>query len=210
MVQQTATTVKGEATRQRILEVAARAFMERGYSGTSLNEIIRESGVTKGGFYFHFDGKADVAIEALEMIRTDWRSQVVNTVGYRPRAVEQVAAMVRQIAVDKATAPSGAAMGRLCQELAEQPEVAERLRPFDAWFALTGDLFRRAQSQGDMDPDIDADAAARFAVTAYLGMDQLSDVSGDPDLVQRMVEDYLAFCFRAVGIHVPVPPARTT
>jgi len=198
---------RGESTRRRILDVAARHFLERGYSGVSLNEIIRDSGVTKGGLYFHFSSKADLALEALEMVRSTWREEVLVAAGHHPQAVDQIAAMVRSAAAGKHNHPAGTAIGHLCQELAQQPELAERLHPFDAWFAITADLFRLAQVQGDMDPTVDVDSAAQFAVCAYLGFDQLADVSGDPGLVERTVDSYLAYVFRAVGITSQVPPS---
>jgi AcrR family transcriptional regulator len=202
-----ASTDRGESTRRRILEIAARHFLERGYSGVSLNEIIRDSGVTKGGLYFHFSSKADLALEALEMVRSGWREEVIAAAGYHPRAVDQIATMVRSAAAGKHNHPAGTAIGRLCQELALQPELAERLHPFDAWFAITADLFRLVQVQGEMDPTVDVDSAAQFAVCAYLGFDQFADVSGDPGLVERTVDSYLSYVFRAVGITSQVPPS---
>lgn len=199
----TQTTDRGEATRRRILEVAARHLLERGYAGTSLNEVIRDSGLTKGGFYFHFTSKAEVALATLDMVRGEWRDHILSNAGYQPRAVDQIVALVRSAAAGKENAPAGTAIGRLCQELAAQPGLADRVRPYDAWFALVADLFRRAQSEGDMDPTVDADAAAHYAVCAFLGIDMVADVSGDRDLVLRVVDQYLTFTFAAVGISAP-------
>ena len=203
----TTPTERGEATRKRIVDVAAKHFLERGFAGTSLNDVIKDTGLTKGGFYFHFDSKAELALEALEAVRTEWRDAIFTAAGYHPRAVDQIAAMVRAAAATKCGSPSGAAIGRLCEEIASLPGMAERARPFDAWVTITADLFRTAQSQGDMDPTVDAEQAAVFVVCAYLGYDQLADVSGDPFLVERSVDDYLALAFRAVGITAPVPAA---
>ena len=202
---QTTTTERGEATRRRILEVAAPHFLERGYAGTSLNDIIKETGLTKGGFYFHFDGKTELALEVLDDVRTAWREAIFALAGDHTRAVDQIAAMVRAAATVKCDAPSGTAIGRLCEELAKLPGMAERIRPFDAWFEVTADLFRAAQAQGDMDPTVDAASAAIFAVNGYMGYDQLADVSGDEALVLRLADEFLYYTFRAVGIHVPVP-----
>ena len=199
----TQTTDRGEATRRRILEVAAKHLLERGYAGTSLNEVIRDTGLTKGGFYFHFPSKAELALAALDMVRTEWRDEILANAGYHPRAVDQIVALVRSAAAGKEDAPAGTAIGRLCQELAALPGLADRVQPYDAWFALVADLFRRAQAEGDMAPSIDADAAAHFAVCAFLGIDLVADVSGDAGLVQRVTEQYLQFTFAAVGITLP-------
>jgi AcrR family transcriptional regulator len=52
---------KGEQTKDQILTAAERLILERGYSGTSIEQIISESAITKGGFFYHFDGKSDLA-----------------------------------------------------------------------------------------------------------------------------------------------------
>jgi TetR/AcrR family transcriptional repressor of nem operon len=52
---------KGEQTREHILSTAERLILQRGYSGTSIEQIITESAITKGGFFYHFDGKRDLA-----------------------------------------------------------------------------------------------------------------------------------------------------
>ena len=45
------------ATRERIIESAMHAFAEQGYHDTSMDDIVRRSGFSKGGIYFHFPGK---------------------------------------------------------------------------------------------------------------------------------------------------------
>ena len=50
--------------RQRILDVAARLFREKGLEGIGVDGIMREAGLTHGGFYGHFDSKADLAEQA--------------------------------------------------------------------------------------------------------------------------------------------------
>jgi len=52
---------KGEQTREHILATAERIILQRGYSGTSIEEVIGEAGITKGGFFYHFNGKNDLA-----------------------------------------------------------------------------------------------------------------------------------------------------
>ncbi len=50
--------------RQRILDVAGRLFREKGFDGIGVDGIMQEAGLTHGGFYGHFDSKADLAERA--------------------------------------------------------------------------------------------------------------------------------------------------
>ena len=46
-----------EETVQRILTTASKLFLEKGYEKTSLQDIIRETGLSKGAIYHHFSSK---------------------------------------------------------------------------------------------------------------------------------------------------------
>ncbi|MBY8864125.1 MULTISPECIES: ScbR family autoregulator-binding transcription factor [Streptomyces] len=52
---------RARRTLQRIVAAAANRFEENGYSGTTLDDISREAGVSKGALYFHFASKQEVA-----------------------------------------------------------------------------------------------------------------------------------------------------
>ncbi len=47
-------------THERILESAAKRFVENGFAGASIREICKEAGVTNGAFYAHFESKEDL------------------------------------------------------------------------------------------------------------------------------------------------------
>ncbi len=53
-----------EETRRRIVETASRLFQEKGVDGVGVDEIMRESGLTHGGFYAHFASKEALVSEA--------------------------------------------------------------------------------------------------------------------------------------------------
>lgn len=55
---------RGERTRETILQAASRRFRERGLAASSVGEIMRDAGLTHGGFYLHFDSKAELEAEA--------------------------------------------------------------------------------------------------------------------------------------------------
>jgi AcrR family transcriptional regulator len=54
-----------EDTHDHILEVAARALRRDGYAGVRVAEVMREAGLTHGGFYAHFPSREALLVEAL-------------------------------------------------------------------------------------------------------------------------------------------------
>lgn len=61
-----ARTGKAEKTRQRIIEASAPVFNKQGFAGTSMSDILKVTGLTKGGVYGNFSGKEELALEAFE------------------------------------------------------------------------------------------------------------------------------------------------
>ncbi|MEZ2128975.1 MULTISPECIES: TetR/AcrR family transcriptional regulator [unclassified Sinorhizobium] len=57
---------KGEETRGRLLEVAEAAVLAKGFGGTSIDELIAETGITKSGFFYHFRDKNELAKALLQ------------------------------------------------------------------------------------------------------------------------------------------------
>src|SRR2546426_5305614 len=110
-------TDKGEATRRAILETAALAFADNGYAGASLNDIIREAGVTKGGFYFHFASKETLALAVLRTKQEQWAARVMAATMRHASAMDQLEAMVDALIDLHEQDPAAQAIGRICQEL---------------------------------------------------------------------------------------------
>jgi AcrR family transcriptional regulator len=53
-------TERSTATRRRILDAARELFADRGWAATSVDEVVRSAGVTKGALYHHFRDKTDL------------------------------------------------------------------------------------------------------------------------------------------------------
>ena len=60
-----------EATHERIVETAARAIRRSGYGGTGVAEIMKEAGLTHGGFYAHFESREGMLAEAADRAGAD-------------------------------------------------------------------------------------------------------------------------------------------
>lgn len=54
--------------RMEILQAALQAFAEKGYEGTSVDEIVKRSGLSKGTLYWYFKNKHDLLLATIDMV----------------------------------------------------------------------------------------------------------------------------------------------
>ncbi|MFI5445358.1 TetR/AcrR family transcriptional regulator [Polaromonas sp. UC242_47] len=62
---------RSETTHERIVEVAARTLRRHGYGGVGVADVMKQAGLTHGGFYAHFDSRDALLAEAIERAGRD-------------------------------------------------------------------------------------------------------------------------------------------
>jgi AcrR family transcriptional regulator len=82
---------RGQATRQRLVATAARLFTDRGYDATSIEDILAETGVSRGALYHHFDSKEAV----LEAVLREIEAEVAQATVEASRGARDPAAALR-------------------------------------------------------------------------------------------------------------------
>jgi AcrR family transcriptional regulator len=193
-------TERGGETRRRILEVAAEAFAERGYAGTSLSDVLKASGLTKGGFYFHFPSKEALALATLRHKQEHWVATVMAATLRHPRAVEQLDAMIEALCDLHEQDPTCRCIGRLCTELVDQhPELRPQLAPqITSWVDSVAALVRKGQDEGDIRPEVEPRVVAEVAVESFIGIETVSELlTGRADL-RRRARDLRDLLFDAI------------
>src|ERR1700721_4156436 len=86
---------KGEATRQDIIRKAAPISNRKGYSGAALSDLMRATGLEKGGIYRHFESKQELAEDAFDhawKVAMDTRFNGTQEI---PNAVDRLKQIVR-------------------------------------------------------------------------------------------------------------------
>lgn len=155
------------------LDVATDLFWRNGYEGTSLSDLTKAMGVTPPSFYFAFGSKENLFRQVYERYR-------VGHLAYTYRALEapsakEVAERLLYGAVEAQTAPDHppGCMGVSCASPGPtgsdpiRDDLVKRRRL--AWVGLR-DRFAAAKASGDLPPDTDVDALARFINVVGLGM----------------------------------------
>lgn len=72
--------LKGEASRERILDAALNLFSERGYAATGVHEIARSAGIEKAALYWHFGSKAGLLAAVLDRMDAEFIEKIYKRV----------------------------------------------------------------------------------------------------------------------------------
>ena len=144
-------------TRRQIAETFERHVNERGYSGTTLDEVARELRISKKTIYVHFEGKRDIYLSVVAHNARRERLRFAASVAPIPTFAGKVEALVRALLE----------MGRQHIVRTGQEEWLEE-------YEIAADTYRKAQ--GDLLREVVQD-----------GMDAQEFRAGDASLVEKMV-----------------------
>src|SRR3954469_9777128 len=83
---------RSEATIKELVAVARGLFAERGYGATSIEDVVRAAGVTRGALYHHFAGKEEVFRAVFEELQRELAKQIRAAAGGKRAAWRRVGA----------------------------------------------------------------------------------------------------------------------
>jgi len=188
-------SLKGAATRDQILDAAARLIHVRGYHATSLDDVLRESGVGKGNFYYYFKSKEDLGYAILDRAARGLVERSLGPSFADPEAspLDQIRAFLNRVLETQRqrNCIGGCVMGNLASELSDVHEgFRTRLAGiFDIWRTHLAEALSRAQARGQIRATADVSRLAQFLVAGLEGGILLSKVSKDITVMERCVEE---------------------
>lgn len=163
-----------EATRRQILLVAFETFFMQGFQGTSMDDLVKRTPLTKGAFYHQFPtklalGYAVVDEVLVQLILDRW----IKPLDAYPNPVEGILAMMQQNIGDTPAEllRYGCPLNNLIQEMAPVDKgFNKRLQAaLNLWIRELEKRLQRAQRAGYIEAQVDVAEAAHFIVMAHEG-----------------------------------------
>jgi AcrR family transcriptional regulator len=143
-----------------VLLVAAKTFTERGYDGTSMEDLAHELGITKGAIYHHVSGKAELLRLATDRALDGLTAIVDEASALEGAAIDRVEHAVRrsvELLLDEL--PFVTLLLRVRGNTPVEKRAIVRRREIDHALAA---LVAKAEAEGDVRSDVDADLTARL------------------------------------------------
>jgi AcrR family transcriptional regulator len=116
---------KSETSRRQVLEAAVQALAKGGYAKTSVSDIARAAGMSKGAVHYHFDSKDDLIAKVLEHCASMTRENVRNAWEAEGHPAEKIRRVVHEM---RAMRKNGSPELRVLADLAAQGMHDDRLR----------------------------------------------------------------------------------
>jgi TetR/AcrR family transcriptional repressor of nem operon len=188
---------KGEQTRQEIIRKAAPIFNQRGYDGAALSDLMRATGLEKGGIYRHFESKQQLAAEAFDYawnIAMDMRFEGTDEI---PNAVDRLKQIVRNFRDRRAgLVPGGCPLLNTAIDSDDgNPQLrAKARRALRWWVDRLQSIAEQGQQRGEVRSDVDSAKLAMLIVTTLEGglmMSRLRRKDQALDLACHHLEEHL-------------------
>ncbi|MGA3222764.1 MAG: TetR/AcrR family transcriptional regulator [Acidobacteriaceae bacterium] len=177
MATETTKSVRGEATRRRIVEQSAAVFNQHGYSGTSMSELMTVTGLEKGGIYRHFESKQELAAEAF-----DYAWAMVNEPRWRgledcETSLEKLLLLVKNFVEPPPRAlPGGCPLLNTAIDSDDgNPVLRSKVRgALDQWRSSIAEIVRTGQRSRELRRDVDPAAVATLVIATLEGAVMMS------------------------------------
>lgn len=161
------TATNGTARRGRpgydlesLLRVAVSAFTERGFDGTSMEDLSRKLGISKSAIYHHVPSKDELLRLAVNRALDGLFAEVDTVDTMDGRAVDKLEHLVRaSVVVLIEQLPFVTLLLRIRGNTKVERAALARRKEFDR---IVGDLVSKAAADGDLRPDIDPNVSARL------------------------------------------------
>ncbi|HEX6870790.1 MAG TPA: TetR/AcrR family transcriptional regulator [Micromonosporaceae bacterium] len=176
---------KVDETYLRVLHSSATLIAERGYLGTSVNDLLERAGLTKNAFYSYFASKEALAMAIVEHTNAQWPPLIASFEALRAPAVDTVIALSFEVADRYAHDVVVRAGIRLSLE---RDTIKSSIPPpFHGWVEEIERLLSPAGEWELMGLAAPADVAARVVVTFLIGTQYLASDDA-ADMTKRLAE----------------------
>lgn len=186
-------------TKAHIVEVASHLVHLKGFNHTSIGEILRESGVGKGNFYYYFKSKEELGYAIIENNVKQFLEEVMGRAfgGYRD-PVAQLDDFL-DILLDvhrKQSCAGGCRLGNMAMEMSDIHEGFRKKfqEAFDRLGVEVAGALRQARTGGQLADHMDPTALAPFVIASVEGAILLTKVKKDISILEH--------CFQELKKHI--------
>jgi TetR/AcrR family transcriptional regulator, transcriptional repressor for nem operon len=181
-------------TKEQILDAASKLIHVRGFKNTSVDDILKETGVGKGNFYYYFKSKDELGYAILDRKIDQITTELIEKSFKTEKDPWQQIGDFLDAQVTSARrhgCTGGCLLGNLAVELSDiHEEFRQRLdSAFRNLRSRIETALAQAETQGTLRPGVDIARMAHFIVAGFEGALMMGKLYKDPAVVEGIVEE---------------------
>ena len=186
--------------KDKIIHESLKLFSLKGFTSTSIQDILAAANTSKGGFYNHFSSKEDLFYQVLDEARKIWRERNLSGLNRADSSLEKVALLLRNYKdlylKDADNFPGGCVFITLSVELSDQiPHLSKEI---EKGFIGLKNLYKRfldeGQKSGEFKNSVDTEAITEMIFNSMLGASVIFNANKSTTGLDKSVDsliDYL-------------------
>jgi len=195
---------KSEQTRAHIIEQAAHLFNKKGYSGTSMSDILEATGLAKGGIYGHFNSKEEIAVQAFEYASTRILQDLGDRIKVRDNTRDKLLAIINYYYnyTERSPIEGGCPVLNYSAHMADMtPELQQAILSLvNKMLGSILSIVEKGKKYKQVQKDLDSAAFADLFYSRIEGAVVLAKVTGDTNKLNHLLDDLKQYIERDVLI----------
>jgi TetR/AcrR family transcriptional repressor of nem operon len=188
---------KGEKTREYIIQQAAEIFNQKGYFGSSLSDIMRETGLRKGGIYNHFESKDELVVASFEYAIELMSRRYAQAIQGKHSSIDQLVAVIsvyENIIEDPPLKGGCPLLNTAIESDDTHPVLREKARQaMDKWMKFIRIIITKGIKGREIRPTIDVESVATFITSSIEGGVMVSKLYQDSTYMRGIIKHLLEF-----------------
>ena len=188
--------------KEKIIQESSRLFSSKGFSNTSINEILEVVGASKGGLYNHFKTKEELFSAVLSESRKIWREKNLAGLDEIENPLERIKKLLENYSdrylIGSGNLPGGCIFVRVSVESAELgdqwPHIADEINQgFDRFKSMIRGFLDQAKEASQLKYGTNTEAVADMIFSGMLGASVMYGMDKSTEKLHRTIDSLIEY-----------------
>lgn len=187
-----------------IIDTATLLFTQNGYNRTSLSKILSETGLAKGGFYFHFRSKEELGLAVIESLEKCWMGEIIPTMQQGNNAIEKLNLIFSAPGDCTSSSQTLRPILLLLNLAIEMLETDNRFthelqRIFNGWLLMLEAIIEEGKFENLFDRSVDSTHVAAIILSNILGANLLALLNRNSHMYDQQLATLKNILFKGIS-----------
>jgi TetR/AcrR family transcriptional regulator, transcriptional repressor for nem operon len=189
---------KNEAVREQLLDIGVAMFIDQGFHGTGIQEVVDQAGIPKGSFYNYFKSKEDFGAQAIIHYSDNFKEFLQTVVNSSKKDAAQALSQFFDNLIklfNSKDCKEGCLLGNFAAEISDSSKIGRETMSIcvNEWKDILKELIIRGQEQGHIKKGLRPDDLADFFLNFLEGSILRMKIEGTTAPLEQMRKTFNSY-----------------